>query len=134
MASCGRRGDVEKRSRAQKVRHIFDGESRPGMTDITDRRRTLGSNSLFNFEEWNLQPESGNVAKDMMGKIQEVRTIDDMSATYCCLLWDQEFECARPSSAVKRCDVQQESVLELRLMSAWRTFLRSILLHLLSEL
>eukprot|EP00983_Pelagomonas_calceolata_P013328 425816-Pelagomonas_calceolata.AAC.1 len=29
-ASCGRRGGVEKRSFAQKVRHTFDGESRPG--------------------------------------------------------------------------------------------------------
>eukprot|EP00983_Pelagomonas_calceolata_P008748 285611-Pelagomonas_calceolata.AAC.1 len=63
-----------------------------------------------------------------MGKIlvHEVRTIDDVSAVYSSLLWDQGlYECARPSSAGKRCDVQQDSVLELRLMSAWRTFLRS---------
>eukprot|EP00983_Pelagomonas_calceolata_P072796 1151884-Pelagomonas_calceolata.AAC.1 len=34
-------------------------------------------------------------------------------------------KCARPSSAYKRFYVQQESVLELRLMSAWRIVLRS---------
>eukprot|EP00983_Pelagomonas_calceolata_P037721 1136475-Pelagomonas_calceolata.AAC.1 len=71
----------------------------------------------------NPQPESDNVAKDMVGKIQihEVRTIDDMSAVYCCLLWDQGLsECARPSSADKRYDVQQESGLDQRLTSAWK--------------
>eukprot|EP00983_Pelagomonas_calceolata_P061698 1146935-Pelagomonas_calceolata.AAC.3 len=54
------------------------------------------------------------------------RTIDGKSAVNCCLLWDQGLsKCARPSYADNRCDVQQESVLELRLMPAWRTSLRS---------
>eukprot|EP00983_Pelagomonas_calceolata_P049284 1141441-Pelagomonas_calceolata.AAC.5 len=39
-------------------------------SDITDRRSTIGPNSLFNSKSVNSQPESGNVAKDMMGKIQ----------------------------------------------------------------
>eukprot|EP00983_Pelagomonas_calceolata_P038927 1136976-Pelagomonas_calceolata.AAC.1 len=33
-ATCGRRGGVEKRFWAQKVRHTFDGESRPGDWNI----------------------------------------------------------------------------------------------------
>eukprot|EP00983_Pelagomonas_calceolata_P009892 320127-Pelagomonas_calceolata.AAC.1 len=41
-----------------------------GITDITDRRNTIGPNSLFNSKSMNSQPESGNVAMDMMGKIQ----------------------------------------------------------------
>eukprot|EP00983_Pelagomonas_calceolata_P041099 1137901-Pelagomonas_calceolata.AAC.3 len=59
-------------------------------TDIIDRRSTIGPSSLFNSESVYVQPESGSVAKDMMGKIQGERAIDDMSAAYCCLLWDQE--------------------------------------------
>eukprot|EP00983_Pelagomonas_calceolata_P045373 1139705-Pelagomonas_calceolata.AAC.1 len=48
----------------------------------------------------------------------EVRSIGDMSAVNCCLLCDQGLsKYARPSSADKSCDVQKESVLELRLMS-----------------
>eukprot|EP00983_Pelagomonas_calceolata_P041459 1138073-Pelagomonas_calceolata.AAC.4 len=105
------------------------------ITNITDRRSYIGQISLFNSKNVNPQPESGSVAKDVMGVIQEVRTIDDKTAVYCCLLWDQGLlECARPSSTDKTCDAQQESVLELRLMSAWRTFLRSRRLHLVSEL
>eukprot|EP00983_Pelagomonas_calceolata_P049812 1141676-Pelagomonas_calceolata.AAC.1 len=37
---------------------------------ITDRRSTIGPNSLFNLKSVNLQPESGSVAKNVMGKIQ----------------------------------------------------------------
>eukprot|EP00983_Pelagomonas_calceolata_P042637 1138587-Pelagomonas_calceolata.AAC.2 len=52
-ASYGRRGDVEKSSCAQKVRHTSDGESRP-----------------WDWNNETAHPESGNVAKDVMGKIQ----------------------------------------------------------------
>eukprot|EP00983_Pelagomonas_calceolata_P003854 125090-Pelagomonas_calceolata.AAC.1 len=97
------------RSCAQKER--FDGESRPGdwnvctahvfhlqdtyklyvirITNITARRSTIGPDGLFNLKGVNPQPESGSVAKDVMGKIQELSTTDDMSAVCCCLLWDQ---------------------------------------------
>eukprot|EP00983_Pelagomonas_calceolata_P016135 510756-Pelagomonas_calceolata.AAC.1 len=40
------------------------------ITDITDRRSTIGSSRPFNSESVYPQPESGSVAKDMMGKIQ----------------------------------------------------------------
>eukprot|EP00983_Pelagomonas_calceolata_P038502 1136809-Pelagomonas_calceolata.AAC.11 len=93
-----------------------------GITDITDRRNTIGLNSLFNLKSVYPLSESGSVVKNVMEKIQEARTIDDMLAIYCCLLWDQGLsECARPSSTDKRCDIQQESVLEPRLMSPWST-------------
>eukprot|EP00983_Pelagomonas_calceolata_P043626 1138983-Pelagomonas_calceolata.AAC.2 len=59
------------------------------ITDITDLRYYWTYYSMFNLKSENPQPESGSVAKNVMGKIQEVRTIDDMSAVYCCLLWDQ---------------------------------------------
>eukprot|EP00983_Pelagomonas_calceolata_P115206 1160172-Pelagomonas_calceolata.AAC.10 len=36
----------------------------------TDWRSTIGLNSLFNSKSVNPQPESGSVAKDMIGKIQ----------------------------------------------------------------
>eukprot|EP00983_Pelagomonas_calceolata_P039238 1137091-Pelagomonas_calceolata.AAC.2 len=36
-----------------------------------DRRSTIGPNSLFNLKGVNPHPESGSVAKDVMGKIQE---------------------------------------------------------------
>eukprot|EP00983_Pelagomonas_calceolata_P007356 240160-Pelagomonas_calceolata.AAC.1 len=39
------------------------------ITDITDRRSTIGPSSLFNLKIVNPQPESGSVAEDMMGKI-----------------------------------------------------------------
>eukprot|EP00983_Pelagomonas_calceolata_P028021 879027-Pelagomonas_calceolata.AAC.1 len=41
-----------------------------GITDITDRRNTIGTNSLFNSKSVYSQPESGSVAKNVMGKIQ----------------------------------------------------------------
>eukprot|EP00983_Pelagomonas_calceolata_P044797 1139457-Pelagomonas_calceolata.AAC.5 len=63
-ASRGRHGDAEKRSCALKIRHIFDGEN------ITDWRSTFGPSSLFNSKSVNSQPESGSVAKNVMGKIQ----------------------------------------------------------------
>eukprot|EP00967_Tisochrysis_lutea_P133406 scaffold234162_cov18-Tisochrysis_lutea.AAC.1 len=37
---------------------------------ITDRRGTVGPNSLFNLNSVNSQPESGSVAKDVTGRIQ----------------------------------------------------------------
>eukprot|EP00983_Pelagomonas_calceolata_P039015 1137007-Pelagomonas_calceolata.AAC.1 len=40
------------------------------ITDITDRRSSIGPSSLFNSESVYPQPESGSVAKDMVGKIQ----------------------------------------------------------------
>jgi len=40
------------------------------ITDITDRRSTIGPSSPFNSESVYPQPESGSVANDMMGKIQ----------------------------------------------------------------
>eukprot|EP00983_Pelagomonas_calceolata_P134962 1162111-Pelagomonas_calceolata.AAC.1 len=40
------------------------------ITGITDWRSTIGPSSLFNSESVYPQPESGNVAKDTMGKIQ----------------------------------------------------------------
>eukprot|EP00983_Pelagomonas_calceolata_P073014 1151970-Pelagomonas_calceolata.AAC.1 len=52
------------------MRHTFDGESRPGITDITYWRSTIGPDSFFNSKSVNSQPESGNVVKDMMWKIQ----------------------------------------------------------------
>eukprot|EP00983_Pelagomonas_calceolata_P019062 599055-Pelagomonas_calceolata.AAC.1 len=41
-----------------------------GITYITDRRNTIGPNSLFNLKSMYPQPESGSVAKNVMGKIQ----------------------------------------------------------------
>eukprot|EP00983_Pelagomonas_calceolata_P011858 380919-Pelagomonas_calceolata.AAC.1 len=41
-----------------------------GITDITDRRSIIGPRSQFNSESVYLQPKSGSVAKDMLGKIQ----------------------------------------------------------------
>eukprot|EP00983_Pelagomonas_calceolata_P041976 1138293-Pelagomonas_calceolata.AAC.1 len=80
------------------------------ITDITDWRSTVGPNSLFNSKSVNSQPESGNVAKDMRGKIQiyvfsqSIRRVNGMSSS--------DRKCAplmvrvcQPSSAVKRCDV-----------------------------
>eukprot|EP00983_Pelagomonas_calceolata_P115606 1160217-Pelagomonas_calceolata.AAC.25 len=40
------------------------------ITDITDRRSTIGPNRLFNAKSMYPQPESGSVAKNVMGKIQ----------------------------------------------------------------
>eukprot|EP00983_Pelagomonas_calceolata_P044775 1139447-Pelagomonas_calceolata.AAC.1 len=40
------------------------------ITDITDRRSTIGPNGLFNSKSVYPQPKSGSVAKDVMGKIQ----------------------------------------------------------------
>eukprot|EP00983_Pelagomonas_calceolata_P109584 1159570-Pelagomonas_calceolata.AAC.7 len=67
-----------------------------------------------NSKSVNPQPASGSVAKNVTGKIQvhEVCTIDDMSAVYSGIRgWSQAIigslirsECARPSSADKRCD------------------------------
>eukprot|EP00983_Pelagomonas_calceolata_P028317 887831-Pelagomonas_calceolata.AAC.1 len=36
------------------------------ITDITDRRSTIGPNSLFKLKSVNSQPESGSVAKGMI--------------------------------------------------------------------
>eukprot|EP00983_Pelagomonas_calceolata_P074707 1152660-Pelagomonas_calceolata.AAC.1 len=60
-----------------------------GITKMTDRRSTIGPNSLSNSKSVNPQPESSSVAKDVMGKIQEVPTIDVKPAVYYCLHWDQ---------------------------------------------
>eukprot|EP00983_Pelagomonas_calceolata_P067234 1149407-Pelagomonas_calceolata.AAC.4 len=40
------------------------------ITDITDRRSTIGPSRSFNSESVYPQPESGNVAKEVMGKFQ----------------------------------------------------------------
>eukprot|EP00983_Pelagomonas_calceolata_P048204 1140957-Pelagomonas_calceolata.AAC.1 len=55
------------------------------ITYITDWRSIIGPNSLFNSKSVNSQPESGNVLKDMMGKIQihvfwqSIRRVNGMS-------------------------------------------------------
>eukprot|EP00983_Pelagomonas_calceolata_P005543 181056-Pelagomonas_calceolata.AAC.1 len=41
------------------------------ITDITDWRSAIGRNCLFNSKSVYTQPESGSVAKDAMGKIQQ---------------------------------------------------------------
>eukprot|EP00983_Pelagomonas_calceolata_P062858 1147468-Pelagomonas_calceolata.AAC.2 len=57
------------------------------ITGITDWRKTIGPNSLFNSKNVDSQPESGNVAKDMTGKIQthafrhSLRRVNGMSSS-----------------------------------------------------
>eukprot|EP00983_Pelagomonas_calceolata_P047652 1140741-Pelagomonas_calceolata.AAC.1 len=58
------KGVVPYRARRGRELHVIR------ITDITDRRSTIGPSSLFNSESVYPQPESGSVAKDMMGKIQ----------------------------------------------------------------
>eukprot|EP00983_Pelagomonas_calceolata_P019843 626533-Pelagomonas_calceolata.AAC.1 len=41
VPQCGRRGSVGKRSCAQKVRHTFDGESRPNTSTIAQEKGTF---------------------------------------------------------------------------------------------
>jgi len=54
---------------------------------ITDWRSIIGLNILFNLKSANSQPESGNFAKDMMGKIQNIvfrqsiRMVNGMSSS-----------------------------------------------------
>eukprot|EP00983_Pelagomonas_calceolata_P065650 1148673-Pelagomonas_calceolata.AAC.2 len=69
------------------------------------------------------------MAKVSRSQVHKLTEVHRSQAIIQCLI---RSECARPSRADKRCDVQLESVLELRLMSAWRIFLRSRLLHLVS--
>eukprot|EP00983_Pelagomonas_calceolata_P124466 1161109-Pelagomonas_calceolata.AAC.1 len=57
------------------------------LTSKLARASPIGPNSQFDLKSVYPQSESGSVAKDIMGKIQEVHTIHDMSAIYCYLLW-----------------------------------------------
>eukprot|EP00983_Pelagomonas_calceolata_P080487 1155164-Pelagomonas_calceolata.AAC.2 len=82
---------------------------------LIERPEGIGTSEqhiLSNSKSVNPQPEFGSVAKNVMGKIQvhvfrqSKRRANGMSSS------DRKSESARPSSAVKRCDVQQKSVLK----------------------